>query len=280
MKKCVLPLMWFAVIALVLSACHNKKANEQAKTEDVQSEIQIPQELKDKVIRIYEEYQQYEFSFFKTFEEGRNEGMTLTVEPSVPLTFAEKARTMDQKCFLIGMYVDDIVGHRYFRGIIDEDKAKVVTQLAIETNLPTLASTDWDQLMKETWDELHGKKAENQLADFKIALDNGTADKFIQKALGAYIQGKYCQRIVREAMGELGKAEPPEWEVQSNVEKCIIELVDNLLPFYPSLETTLPLINDMRALHKEMTDEEMEIAYSEYIDKIFEYRAAFFAELQ
>jgi hypothetical protein len=36
----------------------------------------------------------------------------------------------------------------------------------------------------------------------------------------------------------------------------------------------------MRTLHKEMTEEEMKVAYSHYFDKILERRNAFLADLQ
>ena len=280
MKRSIFPLVAIAVIAVTFMACQQKKANEPAKTEDIKSEIQITQELKDEVIRIYEEYQHYEFNFFKSMQEGRDDEKGDIIDKfTVPLNLAEKAQTLDQKYFLLGMYLSNVIGIRYFFGQNDEERAKVIVKLAVEINLPALASIDWEQVMKKTWDDLYNEKAESLLADFKTALEKGNADKFIQIALGTYIQVKYAQSVVREAIGELARSQPAMWETHAKIENCIIELVDKLLPYYPSLEATLPIVNDMRALHKEMTDEEIEVAYSQFMDKIIERRTAFLAEL-
>lgn len=280
MKKTVHLSLWFAVIAIVLTSCHGKQASEPAKTEDIKAEVQITRELKDELIKTFEEYQQFEFNFFKSMKEGRDEKVDIIEKIALPLNLAEKSQTLDQKYFLLGMYLSNVLGIRYFFGVNDEERAKIIAKLAVEVNMPALASIDWEQEMKKTFDEIYNKKAEDLLADFKTALDDGNADGFIQIALGTYIQVKYVQSIVREAIGELANAQPPMWETHVKIENCIIELVDKMLPFYPSLEATLPVVNEMRALHEEMTDEEMEVAYSRYLDRIIARRAAFIAELQ
>lgn len=280
MKKFFFPFACIALIALICSACQGKKDKEPVMIEDIKAEVQITRELKDELIKTFEQYQQYEAGFFKMMQEGRDEKLVQTDNIYLPLSYAEKAQTLDQKYFLMGMYMNDILGERYFNRINDEERAKIVAKLAVETNMPALASTNWEQVMKVTWDELQSEKAANLLADFKTALDNGSADKFIQIATGAYIEAKYSQNVVREMIGELANSQPPAWVVHANVEKCIVELVDKMLPFYPTLKATLPLVSDMRDLHREMTDEEMKVAYSHYIDNIKERRAAFLAELQ
>jgi hypothetical protein len=280
MKRIIVLLMSFIVISLAINACQGKKGKEQVKTEDLTTEVQITQELKNELIKKFEEYQQVDSAFFKSMKEKKHEKRPLPDEVELPLNYAEKAQTLDQKYFLMGMYLQEVMGNRYFNGINDEERAKAVAKLALETNLSSMANMDWNQAMKKNWDELHKTKAETMLADFKTALDNKSADKFIQIILGVYVESKYLQYLSRKANKELDKNEPSIWLTHTKLELCIVELVDKMMPYYPSLNAVLPLISDIKAMQVAATGKGVEDSYAQFISGIQKRRAAFLAELK
>jgi len=273
-------LLLLAVVVVTIVSCQGKKVKELQNPVKSGTDTVIVQELKNELIRIFEEYQKSEFNAYKSTEQGGIEKKKVTNEVSTPLHLAEKAQTLDQKYFLLGMYLQDVLAEKYKRNKNDPERNKVVAKLSIEVNLPALGHLNWEEAEKKTWDELHNEKAESQLADFKIALGNCTADRFIRMATGAYVQTKYAQTANRDAIGDYASTKPEVWETQWNVENCLIDLADKLWPYYPSLKSIQPLISDLKNLHQAQSGEEINAAYGKMIKNIRECRAEFIAELQ
>jgi len=261
------------------AACQGRQPKDQAKNDEPKTELQLSDELRSELIALLEEYNQNKnnYSPLKSWEDKER---PLNPAYYLPLNLAEKAQTLDQKFFLLGAYLQNELDSRFFTGIDDEERLKVIAKLAVEVNLTEFINID--KAAEKTWEKLVATDNQSGLTDFKTALGNGTADKFIQLALGAYTEKAYGRIIWAGSVGAGFRYQSAPGITDRFIRRndILISLIEKLLPFYPALRSTEPLVSNIRLLQKSVNTENEEAAYATFSKTIKEQRAAFIAGLQ
>ncbi|MEN6453652.1 MAG: hypothetical protein ABFD10_05285 [Prolixibacteraceae bacterium] len=279
MKQTFFSAMLLIIIIAFFVACQGRQPKDQQKTDEPKTELQLSEELRGELIAMLEEYNTNKdnYSPIKSWEDQER---ILNPVYSLPLDLAEKAQTLEQKSFLLGSYLQNELDSRFFCGIDDEERQKVIGKLAVEVNLSEFM--DIGKATEKTWQKLIETNAQSELTEFKTALGNGTADKFIQIILGAYTEKAYGRIIWAGSVGAgfRYQSAPGVTDRFIRMNEILIGLIEKLLPFYPALKSTEPLISDIRLLQKSVNTESEQAAYETFSKSIKEKRAAFIAGLQ
>jgi len=280
MKKNFRILVMFFLTIVVLTSCQGRKMKEQSKTEGSKTELQIAQDLKIELTRTFEDYLASRDVYKGGLESWEQKKWAGKPTWQLPLNLAGKTQTLDQKYYILGIYMANALSQRFYYGMHDEEQDKVIGKLAIETNLQALTDMNWETAKDVTWKELNDKNIKGQLSDFKAALENNSADKYIQLITAIYSECKYEWGQFLETTGENLEFTPVLKAMDAKATKCLIELIDKLLPYYPALKSTEPLVNDLRATQQAATEDEFKASYLKLFTNIAERRATFVAGLQ
>ncbi len=279
MKRTFFSGMLLMITVAFLSSCQSRQPKDQLKTDEPKTELQLSEELRNELIALFDEYNQNKdnYSPVKSWEDKER---TLNPVYFLPLNLAEKAQTLEQKSFLLGAYLQNELDSRFYCGVADEERQKVIGKLAAELNLSEFM--DIDKATEKTWQKLIETNAQSELTEFKTALGNGTADKFIQLALGAYTEKAYGRIIWAGSVGAgfRYQSAPGVTDRFIRMNEILISLIEKLLPFYPALKSTELLISDVRLLQKSVNSENEQTAYEGFSKAIKEKRAALIAGLQ
>ena len=192
----------------------------------------------------------------------------------LPLEWADKAQTVEQKCAMLGCYTVDAQYDKLVYGSNNSPKERraVIAKLFAEANVATDASTLDSIAALEREDYIKGVQ-EFTLKNFEEALENNQADNQVVVLLYSLVETTLDQEYANEQRGEYDQmAMINDMKKGEKAMKSVVELIKLLSPYYESLNTLVPVTEKIQAVLDAQDEGRKDEAYMNYNNYIKELR--------
>lgn len=263
MKKSLFIAGLAMVTGLTLNSCGGGK--QDAATVEEQA-TELTEEIKSQAIELFSSVK-FEHGILMNDVEVLPEGVrVLPVKYFVPLDWADKAQTLEQKSALLGCYTVDAQFDKIVYGKRNETEARhaVITRLIAEANLAA-ESLDFESLSNLPNEEYIAAIDNFTLSNFENALENNQADNHVVMALYSLVELTLDQEYVNEQLGEYDQmAMIQDMKSHEEAMRNVAALIELLQPYYESLDSLNEVVEKIKAVLDAEDEAAQDVAYLEY----------------
>lgn len=205
----------------------------------------------------------------------------LPVKYFAPLSMADKAQTLEQKCALLGCYMIDAQYDKLVYGNRNDAEARRATIAKLITEANMSADNSLDSLADMNREDYIASIQNMTLGNFVKGLENNQADNHVTMLLYALVESTLNQEYLNEQRGEYDQQAMLESLKKGETAMAgMAKLITLLSPYYETLDTLVPVCDKIDAVLEAEGEEEKDLALMAYFGYIKELRGKLNAELE
>lgn len=205
----------------------------------------------------------------------------LPVKYFAPLSMADKAQTLEQKCALLGCYMIDAQYDKLVYGNRNDAEARRATIAKLITEANMSADNSLDSLADMNREDYIASIQNMTLGNFVKGLESNQADNHVTMLLYALVESTLNQEYLNEQRGEYDQQAMLESLKKGETAMAgMAKLITLLSPYYETLDTLVPVCDKIDAVLEAEGEEEKDLALMAYFGYIKELRGKLNAELE